>query len=296
MRVPRNRAEPSGQQRLSSGQRRSSTSQGSTNNGPVPMFRYERYPPSPENGSMEASRIQSPPQDRDSIRSNVGMNRVPQLSMALRAGTASPIPRDSMSGHQRTIPSNDPLDAFYRPQALPERLPNLTSIAPMQVHGPPGSAQAANFAWRARNLRMLSQIPIGPRSANRNPPERLSNVATKAQVPRLPGLMQYPQVPHGRLQAPNIDIPKRTPTEPHSPHSAAYSEYAQAQEDRNANCFPPENIRPVPQNLRYGAYPGQPAPQSRNTPLGSGRLQNTSKPGASQLAIIRTYTLTADVT
>ncbi|KAL2040439.1 hypothetical protein N7G274_006882 [Stereocaulon virgatum] len=37
-----------------------------------------------------------------------------------------------------------------------------------------------------------------------------------------------------------------------------------------------ENLRPTQQNLRYGAYPSQPAPQTRNTPLGTARLQNSS--------------------
>ena len=58
------------------------------------------------------------------------------------------------------------------------------------------------------------------------------------------------------------------------------SEYHSAQEDQNADDSPSENIRPNAQNLRYGGYPTQPAPQNRNTPLGSGRLQNTTKLGA----------------
>ena len=49
-----------------------------------------------------------------------------------------------------------------------------------------------------------------------------------------------------------------------------------------ANNDPPENIRPTPQNLRYGVYQGQQAPQSRTTALGSGRLQNASKSGSFQ--------------
>ena len=57
-------------------------------------------------------------------------------------------------------------------------------------------------------------------------------------------------------------------------------EYQQAQEEQNADDWPSENIRPNGQNLRYGGYPTQPAPQNRNTPLGSGRLQNTTKLGA----------------
>ena len=40
----------------------------------------------------------------------------------------------------------------------------------------------------------------------------------------------------------------------------------------------PENIRPTPQNLRYGTYPNQQIPQSWAV-LGSGRLQNSNKSG-----------------
>ena len=50
--------------------------------------------------------------------------------------------------------------------------------------------------------------------------------------------------------------------------------------EENANELPTENIRPTPQNLRYGTYPSQQGPQNRNPPLGSSRLQNTTKLGA----------------
>jgi len=47
----------------------------------------------------------------------------------------------------------------------------------------------------------------------------------------------------------------------------------------DADDFPPENLRPAPQNLRYAPFQTQQTHQSRNTPLGSGRLQNASKSG-----------------
>lgn len=53
-----------------------------------------------------------------------------------------------------------------------------------------------------------------------------------------------------------------------------------------ANEGPTENIRPTPQNLRYGTYPTQQGPQNRNPPLGSGRLQNTTKLGAYKLKLL----------
>ena len=58
-------------------------------------------------------------------------------------------------------------------------------------------------------------------------------------------------------------------------------------EEHMADDWPPENIRPNTQNLRYGGYPSQPAPQHRTTPLGSGRLQNTSKLGAFKIPVSR---------
>ncbi len=74
------------------------------------------------------------------------------------------------------------------------------------------------------------------------------------------------------------------PPDVHSPttseHTEETHEVQQAQDEQNADESPSENMRPTAQNLRYGGYPAQPAPQNRNTPLGSGRLQNTSKLGA----------------
>ena len=66
------------------------------------------------------------------------------------------------------------------------------------------------------------------------------------------------------------------------------------QQGQNADDQPPENIRPNAQNLRYGGYPTQPAPQHRNTPLGSGRLQNTSKLGAFELLLLASYNCKTD--
>ena len=53
--------------------------------------------------------------------------------------------------------------------------------------------------------------------------------------------------------------------------------------EQKADDLPSENMRPNAQNLRYGGYPTQPAPQHRSTPLGSGRLQSTSKIGMLKL-------------
>ena len=88
---------------------------------------------------------------------------------------------------------------------------------------------------------------------------------------------------------------------PPDPHSATKSErmeqdheFQRVQEEQEADDWPSENIRPTAQNLRFGGYPTQPAPQNRNTPLGSARLQNTSKLGAAQVLPSRLVRWTAD--
>ena len=46
-----------------------------------------------------------------------------------------------------------------------------------------------------------------------------------------------------------------------------------------ADSVVPENVRPLNRgNLPFPGYASQQPPPSRNTPLGSGRLQNSSKP------------------
>ncbi len=79
----------------------------------------------------------------------------------------------------------------------------------------------------------------------------------------------------------DVDAP---PPDVHSPttseHTEETHELQRGQDEQSADESPSENMRPTAQNLRYGGYPAQPAPQNRNTPLGSGRLQNTSKLGA----------------
>ncbi|KAM0801650.1 hypothetical protein BDR22DRAFT_888118 [Usnea florida] len=75
--------------------------------------------------------------------------------------------------------------------------------------------------------------------------------------------------------APNGDLHSLTAIE----HVDEIIEFQQAREEQKADDWPSENLRSGAQNLRYGGYPAQPAPQNRNTPLGSARLQNTSKLG-----------------
>ena len=78
--------------------------------------------------------------------------------------------------------------------------------------------------------------------------------------------------------APPLDSGLSTTSE----QTAEHHELRQGEVEKKADDCPSENMRPNAQNLRYGGYPAQPAPQHRNTPLGSGRLQNTSKLGVSR--------------
>ena len=81
--------------------------------------------------------------------------------------------------------------------------------------------------------------------------------------------------PDSRKDAPLPDSPLPVTSEQPEQHH----DFHQGQEEEKADDWPSENTRPNTQNLRYGGYPAQPAPQHRNTPLGSGRLQNASKIG-----------------
>lgn len=95
---------------------------------------------------------------------------------------------------------------------------------------------------------------LGPPSSQETPREALHHPTFRECSPVPPGLL--------KLYAKKI------------------SEGAKVRVETDADENLPETMRPAPQNLRYGAYQGQQAPQSRNTPLGSGRLQNSSKSGA----------------
>ena len=91
--------------------------------------------------------------------------------------------------------------------------------------------------------------------------------------------------------APNDELHSLTAIE----HVDENIEFQQAQEEQKADDWPSENLRPGAQNLRYGGYPAQPAPQNRNTPLGSARLQNTSKLGVIEPSPSRIVQWSADV-
>lgn len=87
-----------------------------------------------------------------------------------------------------------------------------------------------------------------------------------------------------------IDLPIPTTSE----YTEEDYELRQAHEEQKADDWPSETMRPNAQNLRYGGYPAQPAPQNRNTPLGSGRLQNTTKLGAAEFLASRDVQWKAD--
>ena len=137
-----------------------------------------------------------------------------------------------------------------------------------------------NLRWfrqrRAENGGSLP--PVAPRAML----EKLSSIPAPLPAPiiappQVHGLAAPPQRVH---PAQPVHTPTRVPSGLYTQHAFAALKHEEDVTGRNANSHPPENIRPTPQNLRYGGYQSQQAPQSRATPLGSGRLQNASKSGA----------------
>ena len=92
----------------------------------------------------------------------------------------------------------------------------------------------------------------------------------------------------GPIPPPDVQENNVLPHDSHSPTASGqtgeHHVFQQNQEEQNADNWSSENMRPNAQNLRYGGYPAQPAPQHRNTPLGSGRLQSTSKLGGFEIS------------
>ena len=250
------------------------------------ILRLQPHAPSLGNGRAYNSRVLSPSQESNPTRSSTGANGAPQLSPVSGVRTArisGPISRElqeCLSDPERTLPllRNDLSSVLISPQALPQ--------------GPPiQDPTRAQLEYQARHPGVPSGAPIDPRSTNRLSEEALPNNTSSApgQLSRPDEVTQHLESLDGQVEAHNLDRLSRMTTGTGIPHSATYLENVHVQDDRNADWFPPENIRPVPQNLRYGGYPGQPAPPSRNTPLGSGRLQNTNKPGALQSADVQDF-------
>ena len=102
----------------------------------------------------------------------------------------------------------------------------------------------------------------------------------------------------GSISSPDVQRNDALPCDSHSPttseQTGEHYVVQQDQEGQNADDLSSENMRPNAQNLRYGGYPTQPAPQHRNTPLGSGRLQNTSKIGGLEILHLGSYNRQAD--
>ena len=102
----------------------------------------------------------------------------------------------------------------------------------------------------------------------------------------------------GSISSPDVQRNDALPCNSHSPtisgQTGEHYVVQQDQEGQNADDLSSENMRPNAQNLRYGGYPTQPTPQHRNTPLGSGRLQNTSKIGGFEILHLVSYNRKAD--
>ena len=124
---------------------------------------------------------------------------------------------------------------------------------------------------------------VTPKSTNYQPAESsLDDFAPAAGSSSSPDVQQNDALPH--------DSHSPTTSGPTGEHRVLQ----QDQEGQNADNLSSENMRPNAQNLRYGGYPAQPAPQHRNTPLGSGRLQNTSKIGGFEILHVVSYNRNAD--
>ena len=94
--------------------------------------------------------------------------------------------------------------------------------------------------------------------------------------------------PAGSISSPHVQQNDALPNDSHSPTTSGqtgdHNVFQQDLKGQTADDCSLENMRPNAQNLRYGGYPAQPAPPNRNTPLGSGRLQNTSKLGGFEIS------------
>ena len=155
------------------------------------------------------------------------------------------------------------------------------SVVPESVNSsPPGVQQQAPDLEEGDGASSeLAEETIAPTVSTTTP-----DLIPFLDCPTSDTLLDYHATASGSLSPPDAQDEAATPSEFHSSttneHTENYNELQRSQEEQKADDWPSENMRPNAQNLRYGGYPAQPAPQNRNTPLGSGRLQSTTKLGA----------------
>ena len=200
----------------------------------------------------------------DPDMSNAAPERISSASAPVPASTQAHYPefaRLSQSAH--------PAYTLAAMLALPHTLGlTMTSRQGEPAHLPPMLAQ---------------ELSLPPVSASVWPPSRAEPAyITPIRAPMLahPPLFGLTEPPQRADLAPSVRTPTRVPCGVYSERAFANLGHGDTWTGMSADRDPPENLRPAPQNLRYGGYQTPQAPQSRAPPLGSGRLQNASKSGA----------------
>ena len=182
---------------------------------------------------------------------------------------------------QATIPIDSKIDPELQKQAA---IPIASVIGPKTQKQAQAAEATPEFSGEAEiTIPIESLSLVTPKSTHGKSAEHSSDdFATAA----------------GSISSPDVQRNDALPCDSHSPTTSGQTGeqpvFQQDQEGQNADNLSSENMRPNAQNLRYGGYPAQPAPQHRNTPLGSGRLQNTSKIGGFEILHLVSYNRKAD--
>ena len=181
---------------------------------------------------------------------------------------------------QATIPLASKIDPELQKQAT---IPIASVIDPKSQKQAQAAEATPEFSGEAETTIPIESLSlVTPKSTDGQSAEHSSDFATAA----------------GSISSPDAQRNDALPCDSHSPTTSGQTgeHYVsqQDQEGQNADNLSSENMRPNAQNLRYGGYPAQPAPQHRNTPLGSGRLQNTPKIGGFEILHLVSYNRKAD--
>lgn len=204
-------------------------------------------------------------------------------------------PRSPLSWSDAGGPSK-PLPRFgFDEHVVPTALPQIVQtdhhclfkdgrISPPPGHGIDGHGiPLASLEIIQRDLDGLRKVLPSPKGsaslvASIAMPSQLSLPSTVAAPGLLNSAKSLPRATETQVLTQVPGTPRCIPVDTHST-CAGETLRENAVRSQHADSFPPENLRPAPQILRYGPFQTQQAHQSRNTPLGSGRLQNASKSG-----------------
>lgn len=214
----------------------------------------------------------------------------PAADTTPNAGPSLPFMRSDASGPTDPLPRFG-LDEHLVPTALPQVF--RTDRDCLLKDGPKWPSPDHRFdeygismtsvQMSRGNLDSLCKVVPNPKfSASTG-----SSIAMLSQLP-LPSAIALPRQrgsvlpPIGATDSRFVNqgpaTPYRSLVDTHSIY-ATHTMRQSAIRPQHADRSPPENIRPAPQIMRYGPFQTQQAHQSRNPPLGSGRLQNASKSG-----------------